>query len=64
MISKCLYNAYEYVDIKAPISIYYQYYNKYSDKIDKPMNDEYITTNQEWAKNSGLLSDDDIGFLA
>ena len=54
---------FEYVSIKSPGSVYGQYCNKYIDKLGRPEEDEYITTDQKWAARSGLLEDEDAGFV-
>ncbi|MCR5012115.1 MAG: CpXC domain-containing protein [Lachnospiraceae bacterium] len=54
---------YEYIDISVPSYVYTQYRNKYLDKIGNPEEDEYIYTDQKWAAKSGLLKDENPGFI-
>ena len=51
------------VSVSAQAAVYNYYHDKYFDKLGKPEADEYISTDQEWAKNSGLLADEDAGFV-
>ena len=46
---------FEYVNVKAPAKVYYDYKDKYFDKLGRPEDDEYISTDQKWAAKSGLL---------
>ena len=43
--------------------VYTQYRDKYQNRLGKPEEDEYITTDQKWAAKSGLLKDEDAGFV-
>ena len=54
---------YEYITIKSAANVYNQYRDKYIKKLGRPEDDEYIATDQKWAKNSGLLKDEDAGFV-
>ena len=54
---------FEYVSVKAPSIVYTQYRDKYQNRLGKPEEDEYITTDQKWAAKSGLLKDEDAGFV-
>lgn len=54
---------YEYVTVKTPANVYTQYRNKYLDKLGDPRGDEYILTDQTWAAKSGLLKNEDAGFI-
>lgn len=54
---------FEYIDIKTPSNVYTQYKNKYFNKLGRPEEDEYITTDQKWAAKSGLLKDEEAGFI-
>ncbi len=54
---------FEYVSVKTPTKVYYDFKNKYLDKLDRPEANEYISTDQKWAANSGLLAGTDPGFV-
>ena len=54
---------YEYITIKSAANVYNQYRDKYLKKLGRPEDDEYISTDQKWAKKSGLLKDEDAGFV-
>ena len=54
---------FEYINIKTVSNVYTQFKDKYLGKLGRPEEDEYISTDQEWAKSSGLLKDDDAGFM-
>ena len=54
---------FEYVTVKTPANVYTHFKNKYLDKLGKPEDDEYIITDQKWAKESGLLEEEDPGFI-
>ena len=54
---------FEYVSVKAPSIVYTQYRDKYQNRLGKPEEDEYIITDQKWAAKSGLLKDEDAGFV-
>ncbi len=54
---------FEYVTIKTDARVYNQYRDRYLNKLGRPEEDEYITTDQKWAKKSGLLKDEDPGFM-
>ncbi len=54
---------FEYVSAKTPASVYTQFKDKYLDKLGRSEDDEYISTDQKWAKKSGLLKDDNAGFV-
>ena len=54
---------YEYITIKSAANVYNQYRDKYLKKLGRAEDDEYIATDQKWAKNSGLLKDEDAGFV-
>ena len=54
---------YEYINIKVAANVYTQFRDKYLNKLGKPENDEYITTDQKWASDTGLLKDEDPGFI-
>ena len=54
---------FEYVTAKTPANVYTQYRNKYLNKLGRPEDDEYISTDQKWAKKSGLLKDEEHGFV-
>lgn len=54
---------FEYATIKSDLSTYNQYRTKYLKKLGNPNEDEYITTDQEWAAKTGLLKDEDAGFV-
>ena len=54
---------FEYITVKSGTNVYYQYRDKYQNKLGRPEDDEYIFTDQEWAKKSGLLKDEDPGFM-
>ena len=55
---------FEYITVKTAGSIYFDYKRKYMDQLDRPEADAYILTDQKWAKESGLLKNDDAGFLS
>lgn len=55
--------SFEYVTINSHTIVYNQYRDKYLKKLGRPEEDEYISTDQQWAKKSGLLKDDDAGFM-
>ena len=52
---------FEYVNIKTIPSVYFDYKDKYLGKLGDPNMDEYILTDQQWAKKSDLLKDEDAG---
>lgn len=52
---------YEYITIETSANVYNQFRDKYQHKIGNPEEDEYIVTDQRWAKKSGLLKDEDPG---
>lgn len=54
---------FEYMTIKSEANVYYQYRDKYQNKLGTPEDDEYISTDQKWAKKSGLLKDENHGFV-
>ena len=54
---------FEYVSVKSTASAYTYYRDKYIDKLGRPEEDEYILTDQKWAVRSGLLEDEDAGFV-
>ena len=54
---------FEYITVKSAANVYYQYRDKYQNKLGRPEEDEYISTDQEWAKKSGLLKNEDPGFM-
>lgn len=54
---------FEYVSISTAANVYYQYRDKYHKKLGRPEEDEYIATDQEWAEESGLLENEDPGFV-
>ena len=54
---------FEYVSVKSTASAYTYYRDKYIDKLGRPEEDEYISTDQTWAVRSGLLGDEDAGFV-
>lgn len=55
---------FEYATIKSHAVFYNQYRDRYLKKLGRPEEDEYISTDQKWAKNSGLLKEgDDMGFM-
>ncbi len=54
---------FEYISIKTGANVYTHYRNKYLDKLGRPEEDEYISTDQKWAARSGLLADEDAGFV-
>lgn len=54
---------FEYMTAKTPSNVYTQYRDKYLDKLGRPEEDEYISTDQKWAEKSGLLKDEDHGFV-
>ena len=54
---------FEYVTVRTDAKVYTQYKNKYLDKLGKPEEDEYISTDQKWAARSGLLKDEDAGYI-
>lgn len=54
---------FEYVTIKTEARVYYQYRDKYLSRLGRPEEDEYIITDQKWAKESGLLKEEDAGFV-
>ena len=41
--------------------MYRKYADQYLKKLGRPEEDEYVVTDQEWAKRSGLLKDGDPG---
>ena len=54
---------FELIDIKTPVSVYYEFRNRYLSKLGNMEDDEYINTDQKWAARSGLLKDDDPGTI-
>lgn len=54
---------YEYATIETVVNVYNQYRDKYLHKLGRPEEDEYIVTDQKWAKKSGLLKDEDQGIV-
>lgn len=54
---------FEYVTIKTAANVYNQYRDKYMSKLGRPEEDEYISTDQKWAAKSGLLKDEESGFV-
>ena len=54
---------FELISVKTPAGVYNQYRDKYLHRLGKPEDDEYITTDQKWAMQSGLLDDEDPGFI-
>lgn len=54
---------YEYVTIETAENVYNLYRDKYLHKLGRPEEDEYIATDQKWAKKSGLLKDEDPGMV-
>lgn len=54
---------FEYVTIKTAAKVYNQYRDKYLSKLGRAEEDEYISTDQKWAAKSGLLKDEDAGFI-
>ena len=55
---------FEYVNAKASMVVYYHFREKFLKKLGRPEEDEYVTTDQNWAKKSGLLKNQDPGFIA
>ena len=51
---------YEYITIETQVNVYNQYRDKYLHKLGRPEEDEYIVTDQKWAKKTGLLKDEDL----
>ena len=60
---KGLYTRFEYVTVKVAANVYYQFGNKHQNMLGRAEDDEYISTDQEWARKSGLLKDEDPGFM-
>jgi hypothetical protein len=54
---------FENVEVRTEASIYTKYKNKYLHRIGDPREDRYIFTDQKWAEESGLLSDEDEGYI-
>ena len=54
---------FENISVKTAASVYTYYWKKYISKLGKPGEDEYIYTDQKWAKKSRLLQDEDPGFV-
>ena len=54
---------FEYINVRTQAKGYNYFRDKYIDKLGKPEADEYISTDQKWAKESGLLEDEDPGFM-
>lgn len=54
---------FEYMTVESTESIYYQYRDKYLNKLGRLEEDEYITTDQKWAKKSGLLKNEGFEFV-
>ena len=54
---------FETATIKTGASVYTYFSDKYLDQLGNPEDDEYILTDQKWARNSGLLKEDDAGFV-
>ncbi|MBR1477681.1 MAG: CpXC domain-containing protein [Lachnospiraceae bacterium] len=54
---------YEYVTIETAANVYNQYRDKYLHRLGRPEEDEYIATDQKWARKSGLLKDEDAGMI-
>lgn len=54
---------FEYVTAKTPANVYVQFKNKYLSRLGRPEDDEYISTDQKWAKKSGLLKGEEHGFI-
>ena len=46
---------FEYITIKTPASTYTQFSRQYLERLKKPEDDEYVETDQDWAKRSGIL---------
>lgn len=57
------HSPFEYMSIRSAAKVYTQYKNKYLDKLGRAEEDEYISTDQKWAARSGLLNDEDAGFV-
>ena len=54
---------FEYISINSNPGVYVKYRKKYLDRLGLPNEDEYIFTDQNWAKESGLLEDDDESLI-
>ena len=54
---------FEYITIKSDSKIYNQYKERYQKRLGRAEEDEYISTDQKWAEGSGLLENEEAGFI-
>ena len=54
---------FEYNSIKTLPDVYTYFRNTYIRRLGRPEEDEYISTDQKWAARSGLLKEEDPGFV-
>ncbi len=54
---------FEYITASTPVSVYNHFRDKYLKDLGRPEEDKYISTDQKWAAASGLLEDEDPGFV-